>query len=171
MNTDITTPGYIRLPVCSGATAMAAWTNPSRVDINDPNYPCVPLQGVTKCDSYHFTDATSDASPYVSDCQEIINNIQGTSGTWSTTLSRTRQIVSAGTCALSVEEDRSESNQSMEGSLSKKTVYGVYIVTIHIAWRILPENTLSSETCADLKFSIQMMITAMLPTRSALRTS
>ena len=40
----------------------------------------------------------------------IINNIQGTDGEWTTTLSRTRQLVSAGTCAFSVEEDTGDDN-------------------------------------------------------------
>lgn len=109
-NMDIQTPGYVRLPVCTAATAKAAWSNPSRVDKTDPNYPCVPLQGITDCDSYRYTGATSDASPLISDCQDIINNIQGTDGEWTTTLSRTRQLVSAGTCALSVEEDTGDDN-------------------------------------------------------------
>lgn len=105
---DTTTPGFIRLPVCGPAAAMAAWTNPSRKDVTDPNYPCVPLQGVTECSSYRLTDNTSGGSPLVADCQSIIGRIQGTSGKWTVTMSIKRTIVSYGTCAFLVEEDTSE---------------------------------------------------------------
>lgn len=134
MSTDVTTPGYIRLPVCSGATAKAAWTTPSRANSSDPNYPCVALQGVTDCQLDNIFGQTSDASPTVSDCQTIVNNIQGTSGTWTTTLDRTRQLVSAGTCAFSVEEDNGES-KSIRGRLGESR----------------PRILLSCEACADLK--------------------
>lgn len=42
---DITTPGFITLPVCSAEVAWASWSNPSRTNSSAPNYPCNPLQG------------------------------------------------------------------------------------------------------------------------------
>lgn len=122
---DITTPGYVRLPVCSGATAMAAYTNPSRVDTSDPNYPCVALQGITDCEEGGAHSDTSDGSPLITDCQDIINNIQGTSGEWTTTLSRTRQLVQAGTCAFSVEEDTDQDNGNASYKVGSQDIVNI----------------------------------------------
>ncbi|KAH0499605.1 hypothetical protein TgHK011_006785 [Trichoderma gracile] len=44
-NHDITTPGFITLPVCSPEVAWASWSNPSRSNSSAPGYPCNPLQG------------------------------------------------------------------------------------------------------------------------------
>ncbi|KAL6876788.1 hypothetical protein J3F83DRAFT_769856 [Trichoderma novae-zelandiae] len=44
-NQDITTPGFITLPVCSAEVARASWSNPSRSNSSAPGYPCNPLQG------------------------------------------------------------------------------------------------------------------------------
>ncbi|KAF2160117.1 glycoside hydrolase family 18 protein [Zasmidium cellare ATCC 36951] len=112
MNADITTPGYVRLPVCSGATAMTAYTTPNRVDKSDPNYPCVALQGIRDCnpETVGMENETSDASPLITDCQDMINNIAGTSGEWTTPLDSVRQLTSAGTCAFSVQERNVDSD-------------------------------------------------------------
>ncbi|WPG98091.1 Hypothetical protein R9X50_00087700 [Acrodontium crateriforme] len=99
---DITTPGYIRLPVCSPEVAWASWSNPSQSDSSAPGYPCNPLQGLTKCSGYTYQDETSTASPTVSDCQTIIKNIQGTRGEWTTGIGRLRDIASFGTCNFDV---------------------------------------------------------------------
>ncbi|KAL7939413.1 glycoside hydrolase family 18 protein [Trichoderma chlorosporum] len=100
---DITTPGYINLPVCSPQTAWASWSNPSQSNSSAPGYPCNPLQGVTKCSSYTYVDQTSSASPTVSDCQTIIKNIQGTNGEWTTGIGSQRDIASFGSCNFGVD--------------------------------------------------------------------
>ncbi|KAL6887059.1 glycoside hydrolase family 18 protein [Trichoderma evansii] len=102
-NQDITTPGYITLPVCSPQVAWASWTNPSQSNATAPGYPCNPLQGVTKCSGYTYVDQASSASPTVSDCQTIIKNIQGTNGEWTTGIGSQRDIASFGTCNFGVD--------------------------------------------------------------------
>ncbi|EHK19253.1 glycoside hydrolase family 18 protein [Trichoderma virens Gv29-8] len=102
-NQDITTPGYITLPVCSPQVAWASWSNPSQSNATAPGYPCNPLQGVTKCSGYTYVDQTSSASPTVSDCQTIIKNIQGTNGEWTTGIGSQRNIASFGTCNFGVD--------------------------------------------------------------------
>ncbi|RAH64784.1 glycoside hydrolase family 18 protein [Aspergillus aculeatinus CBS 121060] len=100
---DITTPGYIRLPVCSPQVAWASWSNPSQSNASAPNYPCNPLQGVTKCSGYTYVDQTTSASPLVSDCKTIIQNIQGTNGEWTTGIDRQRAIATYGSCKFGVQ--------------------------------------------------------------------
>ncbi|RAK80256.1 glycoside hydrolase [Aspergillus fijiensis CBS 313.89] len=102
-NQDITTPGYIRLPVCSPQVAWASWSNPSPSNASAPNYPCNPLQGVTKCSGYTYVDQTTSASPLVSDCKTIIQNIQGTNGQWTTGIDRQRAIATYGSCKFGVQ--------------------------------------------------------------------
>lgn len=102
-NQDITTPGYIRLPVCSAQVAWASWSNPSQSNSSAPGYPCNPLQGVTKCSGYTYQDETSSASPKVSDCQTIVKNIQGTNGEWTTGIGGQRDIASFGSCNFGVQ--------------------------------------------------------------------
>ena len=63
----------------------------------------MPLQGLTECRDYTYASATSDASPLVTDCQDIITNIQGTNGEWTTGVDQDRKIVSAGTCNMDVQ--------------------------------------------------------------------
>ncbi|PWY76008.1 glycoside hydrolase family 18 protein [Aspergillus sclerotioniger CBS 115572] len=102
-NQDITTPGYIRLPVCSAQVAWASWSNPSQSNSSAQYYPCNPLQGITKCSGYTYQDETSSASPKVSDCQTIIKNIQGTNGEWTTGIDHQRDIAKFGTCNFGVQ--------------------------------------------------------------------
>lgn len=102
-NQDITTPGYIRLPVCSPQVAVTSWSNPSQSNSSAPGYPCNPLQGITKCSSYTYQDETSSASPTVADCQTIIKNIQGTNGEWTTGIGGQRDIASYGSCNFGVQ--------------------------------------------------------------------
>ena len=74
-NTDITTPGYIRLPVCSAENAYKAW-NRDR-DPDDKEYPCGAYQGQDLCGDSTFVDQISEASPTVSDCMQLVKNIAG----------------------------------------------------------------------------------------------
>ncbi|KAM0511469.1 hypothetical protein ACHAPE_009823 [Trichoderma viride] len=102
---NITTPGYIRLPVCSPQTAWASWSNPSQSNSSAPGYPCNALQGVTKCSGYTYVDQTSSASPLISDCQVLMSNIAGTNGDWTTGIGSQRNIASFGTCNFGVNND------------------------------------------------------------------
>jgi hypothetical protein len=103
-NTDYTTPGFVKIPVCSpdvAGTAMA------QVDPTTPNWPCVvPPQppSPNDCGTSSFTDATSNASPLVTDCQQIVTNIQGTTGEWEVEAAtgKQHQLVQYGTCAFGV---------------------------------------------------------------------
>lgn len=102
---NITTPGYIRLPVCSPQTAWASWSNPSQSNSSAPGYPCNALQGVTKCSGYTYVDQTSSASPLISDCQVLMSNIAGTNGEWTTGIGSQRNIATFGTCNFGVNND------------------------------------------------------------------
>ncbi|PYH70942.1 chitinase [Aspergillus vadensis CBS 113365] len=102
-NQDITTPGYIRLPVCSPQVAWASWSTPSQSNSSDPNYPCNPLQGVTKCSGYTYQDETSFASPKVSDCQTIVKDLQGKSRKWTTGIGHQHDIAKSGSCHFGVQ--------------------------------------------------------------------
>jgi hypothetical protein len=75
-NQDVTTPGFIRLPVCSPDMAFAAWSQSDGPSTEVANYPCIPPQLLGYCDTSDFVDKTSAASPLVSDCQALIRKIQ-----------------------------------------------------------------------------------------------
>ncbi|KGO58768.1 Glycoside hydrolase, superfamily [Penicillium expansum] len=102
-NQNITTPGYIRLPVCTAQVAWASWTNPAQSNSSASGYPCNPLQGVTKCSGYTYEDETTSASPSVSDCKTLMKNIAGTSGEWTTGIDGQRAIAKYGTCKFGVQ--------------------------------------------------------------------
>lgn len=60
---------------------------------------------INDCYDSSFENQTSDASPLVSDCQQIAVNIAD-GGTWSTgDAGYQRQLVQYGTCALGVSGD------------------------------------------------------------------
>ena len=79
MNQDVTTPGFVRISVCSGSIAFAAWSE-SDVKRDVDNYPCYIKPSISDCEDSSFEDQTSDASPSTSDCMGIVYNIQGTQG-------------------------------------------------------------------------------------------
>jgi hypothetical protein len=105
LNLDVTYPGNIRLPVCTSNMAMVAWNTPDRVDKTDPNYPCVPLGGLRRCWDFTWEDQTTDGSPPVSDCQQMVRNVQGTTGSWTTGIGPHRGITKNGQCILGVENN------------------------------------------------------------------
>ncbi|KAH8649114.1 glycoside hydrolase superfamily, partial [Xylariales sp. PMI_506] len=106
MNQDVTTPGYMRLPVCSAQMAYYNWD--SIINLNSslasaPNFPCNTPQGENYCGASSFTDDTSSASPTVSDCQQIVTNIQ-LGGDWTVSSSGVQsQLVQFGTCAFGIQ--------------------------------------------------------------------
>jgi len=101
---DITTPGFIRIPVCSPNTANNAMI---AGDTGDAFYPCSIPPSPNECGTSTFTDETSDASPLVSDCQQIIANIQGTNGEWApeNVNKNTNTIASYGSCNFDVQSN------------------------------------------------------------------
>jgi hypothetical protein len=102
MANDVTTPGFIRLPVCSPEHAYRTWDTAGPGD--DPLYPCNIAKGPDHCQISSFVDQTSDASPLVEDCKQIIKNIQGDGGaSWNTGISGQRELVKFGTCHFGVE--------------------------------------------------------------------
>lgn len=104
-NDDITTPGFIRLPVCSAKTAFTAWDKGESPDTDAPNYPCVIYPAPDHCGKTTFVDQTSDASPTVSDCMQIVKNIANTDGKWEVenAIGSQHQIVQHGSCAFGVQ--------------------------------------------------------------------
>jgi hypothetical protein len=101
-NQDVTTPGYIRIPVCSPEMAYTAWDAPNG---KGPNYPCSLPLGRDDCGASTFVDQTSAASPTVADCMQIVHNIQNTDGEWEVenAVEDQHQLVQAGTCKFGVQ--------------------------------------------------------------------
>jgi hypothetical protein len=78
MSVDLTTLGFVRLPVCGPELAFKAWD--WGVDNPTPNYPCDAPRGRNSCDESSFEDQTSAVSPKVEDWLQIIRNIGGDPG-------------------------------------------------------------------------------------------
>jgi hypothetical protein len=83
-------------------------------DKTTATYPCNLPEGPNDCGTSTFTDQTSDASPLVSDCQQIIANIIGTDGEWSpeNVDTKVHTIASYGSCHFDVQ-----SNQASNGNV------------------------------------------------------
>ncbi|KAI0868461.1 hypothetical protein GGS24DRAFT_482282 [Hypoxylon argillaceum] len=106
---QITTPGYVRLPVCSAKLAHHNWNLATADDsiLKDPTYPCMPPKTEEFCGDSTFVDQTSDASPLVADCLQITRNI-AIDGDWLTmTTQGQREIAHSGTCKFGVERSGS----------------------------------------------------------------
>ncbi|KAJ2984421.1 hypothetical protein NUW58_g6066 [Xylaria curta] len=109
LNNDITTAGYVRLPVCSAKLAHYNWNLALADDsiLKDPTYPCLQAKGEDYCGDSTFEDQTSDASPKVSDCLQIATNI-AVEGDWTTqTTGGQRELVLYGSCRFGVERSGS----------------------------------------------------------------
>lgn len=104
MNQDVTTPGFIRIPVCSASIAFAAWSDTS-VSSDVDNYPCYIKPSISHREDSSFEDQTSDASPSTSDCMGIVNNIQGTQGEWKVEnfAGEQHQLVQFGGCKFGIQ--------------------------------------------------------------------
>ncbi|PMB64044.1 hypothetical protein BM221_010210 [Beauveria bassiana] len=105
---DITTPGFIRLPVCSPEIAFRAWDGPGGDSrLTTPNYPCVALKLPDRCSDSTFVDQTSGASPLVSDCEMIIKNLQNGDGRADheveNAIGRQHQLDQYGSCKFGVQ--------------------------------------------------------------------
>lgn len=103
-NQDITTPGIIRMPVCSAVMAYRAWLNGSP-DTGGDNYPCTIAPGPNLCGDSTFVDQTTAASPYVDDCLRLAGNIAGTDGSWhpENFIGEQHQLLQEESCAFGIE--------------------------------------------------------------------
>ena len=101
---DITTPGYIRLPVCTETLARRSWENADKTESSrdKPNFPCNVNNGQDYCKDSTFVDQTSGASPPKDDCMQIIKNIEGTNKAWHPFIERQRELVAYGECKFGV---------------------------------------------------------------------
>ncbi|KAF4961834.1 hypothetical protein FSARC_10042, partial [Fusarium sarcochroum] len=74
IDVDVTTPGIVRLPVCSPERAYKSWDTTRKG--STIFFPCDVPPGRQKCHDSSFENETSDASPLVKDCEDIIKNIE-----------------------------------------------------------------------------------------------
>lgn len=108
---DVTTPGFMRLPVCSPERAFQSWETSTKG--SSANYPCDVPPGRDECGDSTFEDQTSGASPSVDDCRQIIRNIEGDGSTsWTTQVvgKRQREIARFGGCSFGVEATKVDGN-------------------------------------------------------------
>jgi hypothetical protein len=110
MEADVTTPRFMRIPVCSAERAWQSWENAGGIR---ENYPCDAPLGRDECGDELFENQTSDASANVEDCWTIIRNIEGDLTTsWTTQVvgENQREIASHGTCNFGVEATSTDGN-------------------------------------------------------------
>ena len=111
LQADITTPGYMRLPVCSPEKAFVSWDTLHNRTSTD-NWPC-DVQGRDHCGESTFENQSSSASPKIDDCLQIIKNIEphlSTDWTTQTVGHKQRKIASAGGCSFGVEATKVNGN-------------------------------------------------------------
>lgn len=111
LNVDITTPGYIRLPVCSPERAYQSWDTSAKN--SSANHPCDIPPGKSTCGDSTFENQSSGASPKIEDCRTIIKNIEGDGSTrWTTQVvsKNQRKIASHGSCSFSVKATKVNGN-------------------------------------------------------------
>ncbi|PWY81537.1 hypothetical protein BO94DRAFT_557986 [Aspergillus sclerotioniger CBS 115572] len=111
MDVDVTTPGFMRMPVCSPARALQSWKTAKKD--SSPNWPCNIPPGQDKCGDSTFVDQTSHASPKVEDCRQLITNIEGDGGSgWTTQVigHHQRRIASHASCHFGVEATKTDGN-------------------------------------------------------------
>ncbi|KAI5307240.1 hypothetical protein KEM56_002198, partial [Ascosphaera pollenicola] len=80
---NVTAPGFLSIPVCSAQVALNAWDryyHGDRSHLPD-NYPCDPEPqysegGDNECSDSTFVNQTSEASPKVSDCLDMLHNLR-----------------------------------------------------------------------------------------------
>ncbi|KAK5799831.1 hypothetical protein VI817_002043 [Penicillium citrinum] len=111
MKADVTTPGFMRIPVCSPERAFKSWDT-AKAGSSD-NYPCDVPPGKDTCGDSTFVDQTTDGSPLIEDCLQIIKNIQEDASTDYTTQvlgKNQRRIVEHATCAMGVEATEEKGN-------------------------------------------------------------
>ena len=99
---DITTPGFVLLPVCSGDRAFQSWDTTK--EGSSTNYPCDIPPGQDSCGDSSYEDRTNDGSPTDSDCLQIIKNIEGDGSTdFTHDITGHREILHFGSCRFGIE--------------------------------------------------------------------
>lgn len=104
-------PGFMRIPVCSPERSFQSWDTSNKD--SSPNWPCDIPPGKDECGDSTFVDQTSDASPNVEDCRQIIKNIEGDGSTdWTTQVvgHNQREIASHASCHFGVEATKTDGN-------------------------------------------------------------
>ncbi|TQV98247.1 glycosyl hydrolases family 18 [Cordyceps javanica] len=112
---DVTTPGYIKLPVCNQVLARRSWANADDTESarGKDFFPCNTDNGKDYCGASTFENQGSDASPLVEDCLTIIRNIEGTDGSWNISpLKKQRELVKYGSCRFGVTGTNIKGNVS-----------------------------------------------------------
>lgn len=115
---DITTPGFMRLPVCSETLARKSWENSDKTDAtrDKEGFPCNNDNGKSYCTTSKstYTEETSGASPLIDDCLVIVKNIQGTSGSWNKPIEEQYGIAHYGTCTFGIEGKGRHGNANVD---------------------------------------------------------
>lgn len=108
--TDVTTPGFMRIPVCSPERAFVAWEK-GKKGFSD-NYPCDLPLGVDACGDSTFENQSSGGSPLVKDCQKLAQRLQANIRDWETDVvgKRQRKIEQEGSCRFGVEATSVDGN-------------------------------------------------------------
>jgi hypothetical protein len=111
VDVDVTTPGFMRIPVCSPERAFQSWDTAAAG--SSLFYPCDIPPGKNTCEISSFEEQTSDASPSVEDCRTIIRNIEADASTsWTTQVvgQNQREIASHGSCSFGVQATKTDGN-------------------------------------------------------------
>ncbi|KAK8074334.1 chitinase [Apiospora phragmitis] len=111
LQVDVTTPGFMRLPVCSPERAFQSWDTTKKG--SSANYPCDIPPGRDTCGDSTFENQSSGASPKVEDCLQIVRNIEGDGSTdWTTQVvgKNQREIAKSGSCHFGVEATKVNGN-------------------------------------------------------------
>jgi hypothetical protein len=112
MNVDVTTPGYIHMPVCSPGRAFESWDTSDKG--SSSNYPCDNPPGRNDCKDSNFIDETGDDSnATVEECKQIIRIIQGDGSTdWTIQIigHEYREIARSGECSFGIEASKTNGN-------------------------------------------------------------
>lgn len=99
---NVNTPGVVQLPVCSGDRAFQSWDK--AVKGGSPFYPCDAQPGRDHCGTSTFENQGSGASPLVSDCRQLIRNIEGDPATeFMHSITGHREILKHGSCRFGIE--------------------------------------------------------------------
>lgn len=82
-----------------------AWNKVGGPNTNATHYPCHIPQGVSSCGTSTFVDQTSSASPTVVDCMQLVQNIEGGTGSHEieNALGEQHQIAQYGSCKFGVQ--------------------------------------------------------------------
>jgi hypothetical protein len=99
---DSATPGLIQLPVCSPSRAWQAWHTGSKG--GSDHYPRDIFPDKDYCGDSSFENQSSDASPLVEDCKQVIRNIEEDASTdFEHRITGHSEILNHASCAFGIE--------------------------------------------------------------------